>query len=211
MSAPPGSAGTQYGSRGGVAACAGQHAIGEGDPMDAQREYDRFGPWAIEVSEQDPAPPLFVPYLTRPERPLLSVKIPRHLERRNARPGMDLYDYLVSLYDDELVVLRRVGREVSTDSCRLRDVQHLRVTRCLLRGNIHLGLPGRPHDLPYNTVSDDLMLRLVDLIRRRYQQGDLNFGDCRITVSLVHLQKGFPLSSPCCGIAVCRARSKDPF
>jgi hypothetical protein len=135
-----------------------------------QREYDRFGPWAIEISEQDPLPPLFVPHVTRPETPLLSVKIPRHLERRNARPGMDLYDYLVTLYEDELIVLQRLGRDVRRDTCRLEDVQHLRVSRCLLRGNIHLGLPGRPHDLPYNTVSDDLMLRLVALIRQRYRR-----------------------------------------
>ena len=162
--------------------------------MDAQREYDRFGPWAIEVSEEDPAPPLFVPHLTRPERPILSVKIPRHLERRNARPGMDLYDYLVSLYDDDLVVLQRVGRDVRTNSCRLQDVQHLRVTRCLLRGNIHLGLPGRPHDLPYNTVSDDLMLRLVELIRQRYEQGagpmplgDLQVPDGELSFYFEHL------------------------
>jgi hypothetical protein len=137
--------------------------------MDAlQREYDRFGPWAIEITEQDPPPQLFVPHLTRPEAPLLSVKFPRHVERRSTRPGLDLYDYVVCLYDEELVVHQRKGIGVLSTTCRLRDVQHLRVTHCLLRGSIHLGLPGRPVDLPYNTVSDSLMLRLVDLIRQRY-------------------------------------------
>jgi hypothetical protein len=134
----------------------------------AQREYDRFGPWAVRISDEDPPPPLFASYLKRAERPLLSVKIPRHLERRNARPGMDLYDYLVALYEDDLVILQREGREVRIDGCRYRDVQYLRVSRSLLRGNIHLGLPGRPHDLGYNTVSDGLMLRLVEIIRQRY-------------------------------------------
>ena len=137
--------------------------------MDAvHREYDRFGPWAVEISEQDPTPSLFEPFVTRREVPLLSLKIPRHVERRDARPGMDLYDYLVSLYRDELVVLRRVDREVRSTTCRLDDVRLLRVTRCLLRGSLHLGLPDGPIDLPYNTVSDALMLRLVALIRERY-------------------------------------------
>jgi len=141
--------------------------------MDAQRqEYDRFGPWSIEISGEDPPPPLFVPYLARTEPTLLSIKIPRRIERRDARPGMDLYDYLVCLYEDDLVVLRRVGSEVRSETCRYRDVQHLRVARHLLRGNIQLGLPGRPCDLPYNTVSDDLMLRLVDLVRQRYGRQD---------------------------------------
>lgn len=134
----------------------------------AQREYDRFGPWAVQISEEDPPPPLFAEYLTRAERPLLAVKIPRHVERRNARPGMDLYDYLVALYEDDLVILQRDGHQVRADGCHYQDVQHVRVSRSLLRGNIHLGLPGRPYDLPYNTVSDDLMLRLVDVVRQRY-------------------------------------------
>jgi hypothetical protein len=139
--------------------------------MDAQRqEYDRFGPWAIEVSADDPPPPLFVPYLTRAEPPLLSIKMPRHIERRDARPGMDLYDSLICLYEDDLAFHQRVGREVRSATCRYLDVQHLRVTRHLLSGNIHLGLPGRPLDLPYNTVSDDLMMRLVDLVRQRYRR-----------------------------------------
>ena len=144
-----------------------------GDPMDAQREeYDRFGPWAIEISDEDPPPPLFVPYLTRAEPTLLSIKIPRGIERRDARPGMDLYDYLVCLYEDALLVLRRVGREVRSETCRYQDVQRLGVARDLLRGNIHLGLPGRPCDLPYNTVSDDLMFRLVALVRQHYSRQD---------------------------------------
>lgn len=147
--------------------------------MDArQHEYDRFGPWAIETSAEDPPPPLFLPYLTRPEPALLSIKIPRPVERRDVRPGMDLYDYLICLYEDDMVVLQRAGHDVRSETCRYGDVQHFRVTRDLLRGNIHLGLPGRPFDLPYNTVSNDLMVRLVDLIRQRYgrQNGQAPLG-----------------------------------
>ena len=138
-----------------------------------QHEYDRFGPWAIEVTAEDPAPPLFRPYLTRSEPALLSIKIPRRIERRNARPGMDLYDYLVCLYGDDLTVLQRVGQqrsghEVRAETLRYQDVQYMRVSQDLLRGNVRLGLPSGPFDLPYNTVSEHLMWRAVDLIRGRY-------------------------------------------
>jgi hypothetical protein len=137
--------------------------------MDArQREYDRFGPWAIEVTEEDPVPPIFVPHLTRPEPALLTVKIPRRIERRNARPGMDLYDYLVCLYEEDVLILQRLDHDVRRVTFRYRDVQYLRVDSDLLRGNLHLGIAGRPCDLPYNTVSGDLMLRVADLIRERY-------------------------------------------
>jgi hypothetical protein len=145
-------------------------AVGKrGDTL--QQEYDRFGPWALEISDEDPLPALFAPFLTRPEAPLLCVKVPRHIERRDARPGMDLYDYVVALYEEDIVVLRRVGREVRSETCRYQDVRSIRVGHCLLRGDIHLGLAdGRSVELAYNTVAEAIMLRLVELVRERYRR-----------------------------------------
>ncbi|MEX1335808.1 MAG: hypothetical protein AB1Z66_10945 [Candidatus Limnocylindrales bacterium] len=131
-------------------------------------EYDRFGPWAVEISEEDPPPPLFRTHLTRPETPLLSVKIPRRIARREAHPGMDLYDYMVSLYEEDMVVLERVDREVGERTIRYRDLEYLSLRDELLRGTVHLGTADGHYDLPYNTVSGDLMRRLVDLLRARY-------------------------------------------
>ncbi len=133
------------------------------------QEYDRFGPWVIEISAADPAPRLFEPHLTRTDAPLLAVKIPRKIARREAHPGMDLYDYVVSLYEDDMLILRRADRAVQADTITYRDIQHLRVREDLLRGSVHLGLPEHPLELPYNTVSGDIMKRLVGLIRERYQ------------------------------------------
>ena len=67
-----------------------------------------------------------------------------------------------------MLVLQRVGHDVRSDTFPYRDVQHLRVDEALLRGNLHLAVAGRPYDLPYNTVGQDLMSRIVDLVRQRY-------------------------------------------
>ena len=134
-------------------------------------EYSAFGPWAIEISQEDPPPPLFVPYLTRPEEPLFSVKIPRNIERRDAVPGMNLYDYLVSLYEDDLVVLHRVGEDVEQESFFYRDIQYLRYGEYLLKGNLFLCTAEKSYDLPFNTTSRDVMQRLLNLIRERYIDG----------------------------------------
>ena len=131
-------------------------------------EYDRFGPWVVEISDEDPVPPLFLPHLTRSETPLLSVKIPRRISRREANPGMDLYDYLVSLYEEDLIVLERIGHDVKTRTIRYRDVQFLAIRDDLLRGSVHLGVPDGRYDLPYNTVSGELMRRLAGTVRERY-------------------------------------------
>ncbi len=132
------------------------------------REYDRFGPWVIAISDEDSSPPLFVPHMTRTETPLLAIKIPRKVSRRDAHPGMDLYDYMVSLYEDDMVILERTERDVRTTTITYRDIRLLRVREDLLRGNIHLGLAERPFDLPYNTVSNEVMRRFAGLIRDRY-------------------------------------------
>jgi hypothetical protein len=136
---------------------------------DSKLEYDRFGPWIMEISELDPPPPLFLPYLTRAETPLLSIKIPRKIDRRAAKAGMNLYDYLVTLYEDDMVILERAGEDgVGTQTFAYDDIQFMRLTENLLLGNLHLGLRGRVYDLPFNTVGKELMARVVDLIRARY-------------------------------------------
>jgi hypothetical protein len=131
-------------------------------------EFDRFGPWVIEISEKDPPPPLFVPFLTRKEEPLFSVKIPRKITRRNAEPGMNLYDYLVTLYKTDIVILERVGEEVREHVLSYVEIQYLSLREELLKGTLQVGLPGRVFDLPFNTTSAATMQRLTDMVRARY-------------------------------------------
>jgi hypothetical protein len=133
------------------------------------REYDRFGPWALEISDEDPAPPLFERHLARAHEALISIKIPRKIARRDAHPGMDLYDFVISLYEEDLVILERVASEVRSRTIAYRDVKHLRVREDLLRGRLFLGVPGSPYELPYNTVSNEVMARVSDIIRARYR------------------------------------------
>lgn len=139
------------------------------------REYDRFGPWVLEVSDEDPLPRLFVPYASRSEIPLLAIKIPRRIARRDAHPGMDLYDYVVRLYETEMEVLERIEGEragahsggVHTRTFAYGDIRHFSLHEELLRGSLHLGVVGDPYTLPYNTVSQELMARVASIVRER--------------------------------------------
>lgn len=140
--------------------------------MDAQtRELDRFGPWVLEISSSDPPPRLFLPYLVGQDDPLLAIKVPRRIERRDARPGMDLYDYLVCLYSADLEVMRRDAHGVRRWTCAYRDIGYLSVTRTLLRGMLRLATPAGTCDVPFNTTSDRPVQRVIDLIRDRCPRG----------------------------------------
>jgi hypothetical protein len=139
--------------------------------MDAQRqELDHFGPWVLEVGPSDPPPPLFLPHLDPTREPLLAIKVPRAIERRDVRPGMDLYDYLLCLYQDGIVVMRRDGREVRRWACGYQDVGWVSLSRALLQGTLHLDAATGSFDLPFSTAQDAPMQHVIDLIRERYHR-----------------------------------------
>lgn len=131
-------------------------------------EYDRFGPWILEISESDPLPPLFEPFFTREEDPLYCVKIPRPMDRRDLSPGMNMYDYVVALYEADLLILERDGKDVKTLSFSYSDIVAMRHSEDLLSGVLHLYTTGNCYSLPYSTVSVEITDRIVDLIRGRY-------------------------------------------
>lgn len=131
-------------------------------------EYDRFGPWILEISESDTLPPLFEPFFPREEDPLYCVKIPRPMDRRDLSPGMNMYDYVVALYEVDLLILERDGENVKTLSILYSDIVALRHSEDLLSGQLHIYTVGKCYILPYSTVSVEMTDHIVDLIRARY-------------------------------------------
>lgn len=134
----------------------------------ARLEYDRFGPWVIEISEADPVPPLFEPYVDGAREPVVAVKVPRPIERRNASPDMDLYDYLLTLYEDEVQVLSRERGSVRDVTFAYSEIERITFSEDLLAGHLELCAKRSTFDLPFNAVSSEIMENVVDEIRRRY-------------------------------------------
>jgi hypothetical protein len=131
------------------------------------QEYSAFGPWVIEIQDVDGIPALFRTTAPKLDECQMLIKIPRDIERRNAKPGMDLYNHLAAIGKDQLIILsRRPDGGVRELRCNLAEVEAVRVTHNLLRGELHLLLPGEPLVLVYNTVSADIMAAFVRLIRQ---------------------------------------------
>jgi hypothetical protein len=129
-------------------------------------EYDAFGPWIYEVNEEHPMPPLFAPYYKSLDNSLMVIKIPRNLERRNARPDMDLYDYVISLYEDSICILKRVDEHVEEMRAHYSSIVGIEDHRRLLKGTLD-------HDkliIPYNTVSSNIILKFTRIIREKFTQ-----------------------------------------
>lgn len=130
-------------------------------------EYDAFGPWIIEIGGEHPIPRLFVPHYKETQTPLMLFKIPRQIERRNASPSMDLYDYVVGLFDTHIYFLKRVGRRVVEQQIMYKDIQAIKHVCALLHGELIFYVDKKPVTLYYNTVSDDVIARMAAIISQK--------------------------------------------
>jgi hypothetical protein len=130
------------------------------------REYNLFGPWLLQVQGEPDIPDIFLPHC-RISDAEFAFKIPRRVERRNARPGDALYDYLILLQPDEMTVLERRGNEVVRRGFTYREIVALIIDEELLKGDLTVLLADGVVTAPFNTVSEDIIRQTVELLRRK--------------------------------------------
>lgn len=133
-------------------------------------EYDAFGPWIYKITEKNPIPPLFFSYYKENSNYLILIKIPRDIERRKAKPDMDLYDYVIGMYEDYGYILKRNGKEVEEVKFYYHEVESVEIYRSLLLGKLTIHLKNNTIIIPYNAVSIEIIFELVEIIRNRYTQ-----------------------------------------
>ena len=132
---------------------------------DKYAEYNAFGPWVYEIGADHALPPLFAPHCGNADDARLLVKIPRHIERRSATPDMHLYDSVVGVMDDHLLILERDGDTVNRQTVAFSGIQAIEKVNDLLSGQLHLYMAQRVVTINYNTVSDNVMSRIAAMIR----------------------------------------------
>jgi len=81
---------------------------------------------------------------------------------------MDLYDYVLCMYEKGFDVYKRDGRDVATESIPYEDIVCIRQGENLLAGVITLFRKDSAFEFAYNTVSSDIITKVVGLIRERY-------------------------------------------
>ena len=132
------------------------------------KEYDRFGPWIFEISDDDPVPPIFQSFVDTSIPSVLSFKIPRPIERRKAKPGMDLYDFLITIREDSIEILQRKGDAVKKMAVAYTDIHSLQCSQDLLLGNFSLITGETIYSFPFNTVSEEFIDRIINIVLERF-------------------------------------------
>lgn len=131
-------------------------------------EYVAFGPWIIEITDKYPLPPLFIPYYKEDGIDLMRIKIPRDIERSNANPDIDLYDYVIGLYENSIYILERLENDVKETKILYDEIEGLENYVDILSGKFTIFLNDRKVIIPYNAVSKEIINSMIRIIRDRY-------------------------------------------
>jgi len=133
-----------------------------------RREYDAFGPWVYEIASADQMPPRFRSLYGDWADARFLFKVPVNRDRRDVRPGQDLYSLVVAVTEDRVGLLSLSGESVAVRSVPLDEVVALSSSQLLLHGTFQLCLAGGSEaTFLYNAVSLPLIEAAMDFIRSK--------------------------------------------
>lgn len=133
-----------------------------------RKEYDAFGPWLTEVKSAADMPPRFRTFYPDHEDARFLLKIPRSADRRQLRPGMDLYEAVFAVDDTGLFLVRLEDGSVTRTQVAWDDVAAIGSYGDRLQGIWTAYLKDATRlDLEFNKVSSELMDRVTDFARER--------------------------------------------
>ena len=136
------------------------------DPDDL-REYDAFGPWVFEIRSESEMPKRFHAHYAEHSNARYLIKVPINLERRVARPGMDLYHTVIAIDQRGMTVMRlQSDAQIESAAVTWSDVVAIRCYTNLLIGRWSLLLGnGGEVTIDYNAVSARLIEGITEFIR----------------------------------------------
>jgi hypothetical protein len=100
------------------------------------------------------------------------LKIPRDIERRNANPNMPLYNYVIGCFEDRIYIYEREDLNVRKQIVGVSEICALKDLKNLLLGEYQIFTKGSTVKFSYNTVSNNIISKLTDWIRSKYNDED---------------------------------------
>ena len=101
-----------------------------------KREYDQFGPWVLEIKNEDDIPQQYKNFTDTIMGGVFSFKVPVNIERCNLKPGMLLYQTVISLTEKAVIILHHSKRTAHRHKIRYDHILHLQYTTDLLFGEL---------------------------------------------------------------------------
>ena len=85
---------------------------------------------------------------------------------------MDLYDFVIALYEDSILILERRDDKAEEHRIPLKDFKGVRIYENMLKGGYTIYSAEGAVSFPFNAVSIDLFRKLTNLILEKQQGGN---------------------------------------
>ncbi len=131
-----------------------------------RREYDGFGPWLSEVKSEADMPPRFLAFYREHKDAKFFFKVPRNADRRQLRPGMDLYEAVLAVHEHGIFIAKLDAGGVSTRQSNWDHIAAVGSYGDRLQGIWSAYLKdGSRASVTFNKVSSELMDQVTDFAR----------------------------------------------
>lgn len=130
-----------------------------------EKEYHEFGPWLKAINTVEDIPQQFDQYRDKIEVADYSFKVPVHKDRRKLKPGNLLYEKVVSLFPDRMIVFSAKKDAVYREDLMFKDFKYIEHGGELMNSYIKVVSKYRALTLSYNSVSNDVSSVVVKMLR----------------------------------------------
>jgi DNA-binding MarR family transcriptional regulator len=133
----------------------------------SEQEYNEFGPWIIEIRNEEEIPIQFLKEKDVLLQADYCFKIPINAERRKVHAGMLLFDVVVAVYEDHMMILKMDGEVSHRDDIPYEKISYITQINNLLDSQIIVATEDVIHAISYNAISIDDMDKAIAIIRKK--------------------------------------------
>lgn len=130
-----------------------------------EREYHCFGPWLMEIKNESDLPRQY----TEKKEFILSAdfsfKVPVNKDRIQMRAGMLLYDCIVSIFIDRVVIFTITNNSLKESVILFKDIQYIIQGGELLRNYIYLVTNDNSYTVNYYSVCYEITSKAMEMLR----------------------------------------------
>lgn len=132
-----------------------------------EKEYNAFGPWLTVIGTVDDIPQQYLSHKEMILKADYCFKVPVNVSRRKLRPGMLMYNTVVGIFEDRLMILKSTNDGITEYTISFEEIRSLSVSRNLLDSHFIVLTDQKSYDIDYNSVSSDVSEVVVSMLRER--------------------------------------------
>lgn len=130
-----------------------------------EKEYQHFGPWLLEIKSKDDIPQQYLNKQKLILESTYSFKVPINKDRRKVRQGTLLYNQVIALYPDKIVILSIKNNKIKTKEMLTNDIKYFIHGGELLINYIYCFSNNDVIKIKYNSASLNVSQSVVNIIR----------------------------------------------